>query len=193
MTKAAPGSAPAVPGASRCSGEGRTHHYACACREAEWAERFAAMESEIVGYQREIVGLKASLLASESARREAERLLAECDDELENASCPPMTNETIPERIARLAGLVSSTARDEQAALEGKVAAESRLAAAEGALRHAARELQYIADDERCDKLHQSEEGLACIALAEQLLGPMRDWPEEPNASARSYLAGGRP
>ena len=66
-----------------------------------------------------------------AAREKAERLLAECDDELENASCPPMTNETIPERIARLAGLVSSTARDEQTALEGKVAAESRLAEAE--------------------------------------------------------------
>ncbi len=48
----------------------------------------------------------------------------------------------------------------------------------------AARELQYIADDERCDKLHQSEGGLACIALAEKLLGPMRGWPEEPNATA---------
>ena len=70
-----------------------------------------------------------------AAREKAERLLAECDDELENASCPPMTNETIPERIARLAGLVSSTARDEQTALEGKVAAESRLAEAEAALR----------------------------------------------------------
>ena len=135
----------------------------------------------------------ASALDERAARERAERLLAECDDELENASCPPMTNETIPERIARLAGLVSSTVRDEQTALEGKGTAESRLAAAESALRHAARELQYIADDERCDKLHQSEEGLACIALAESLLGPMRDWPEEPNASARSYLAGGRP
>ena len=83
-----------------------------------------------------------SALASERAAREkAERLLAECDDELENASCPPMTNETIPERIARLAGLVSSTARDEQTALEGKVAAESRLAEAEAALREIRDEL----------------------------------------------------
>ena len=73
----------------------------------------------------------ASALDERAAREKAERLLAECDDELENASCPPMTNETIPERIARLAGLVSSTARDEQTALEGKVAAESRLAEAE--------------------------------------------------------------
>ena len=83
----------------------------------------------------------ASALDERAAREKAERLLAECDDELENASCPPMTNETIPERIARLAGLVSSTARDEQTALEGKVAAESRLAEAEAALREIRDEL----------------------------------------------------
>lgn len=61
-------------------------------------------------------------------------------------------------------------------------------AAMREALRHAARELQYIREAGRCDQgsLHVSSEGLACIALAESLLGPMRDWPEEPNASARA-------
>ena len=52
------------------------------------------------------------------------------------------------------------------------------------ALRHSARELQYIADDDPCDKCHQSGEGRACVALAERILGPMHTWPDEPNLSA---------
>ena len=52
------------------------------------------------------------------------------------------------------------------------------------ALRHSARELQYIADDDPCDKCHQSGEGRACVALAERILGPMHMWPDEPNLSA---------
>ena len=58
-------------------------------------------------------------------------------------------------------------------------------AALRGALRHAARELQYVLDADPCEQreIHQSGEAVACVALAESLLGPMRDWPEEPNAS----------
>ena len=107
------------------------------------------------------------VLASERAAREkAERLLAECDDELENASCPPMTNETIPERIARLAGLVSSTARDEQTALEGKVAAESRLAEAEAVLREIADCQHRYVQTGYASEIHNESECGPCIASA---------------------------
>lgn len=101
-----------------------------------------------------------------AAREKAERLLAECDDELENASCPPMTNETIPERIARLAGLVSSTARDEQTALEGKVAAESRLAEAEAALRDIADCQHRYVQTGYASEVHDESECGPCIARA---------------------------
>lgn len=59
------------------------------------------------------------------------------------------------------------------------------------ALRHCARELQYVLDADPCDQaeIHQSGEGFACVALAESLLGPMRTWPEEPNASMSAALA----
>ena len=58
------------------------------------------------------------------------------------------------------------------------------------ALRHSARELQYIADDDPCDKGHQSGEGRACIALAERILGPMYLWPDEPNLTAQAEEEG---
>lgn len=62
------------------------------------------------------------------------------------------------------------------------------------ALRHAARELAYVAMYEEVggpDLVHTSE-GDAVIALAEKLLGPMATWPEEPNAGMRAFLAGGK-
>ena len=108
----------------------------------------------------------ASALDDRAAREAAERLLAECDDELENASCPPMTNETIPERIARLAGLVSSTARDEQTALEGKVAAESRLAEAEAVLREIADCQHRYVQTGYASEIHNESECGPCIASA---------------------------
>ena len=62
------------------------------------------------------------------------------------------------------------------------------------ALRHCARELQYIREAGRCDQgsLHVSGEGQACVVLAESLLGPMREWAEEPNASMSATLAAKR-
>ena len=114
----------------------------------------------------EVLGLRQRLASERAAREKAERLLAECDDELENASCPPMTNETIPERIARLAGLVSSTARDEQTALEGKVAAESRLAEAEAVLREIADCQHRYVQTGYASEIHNESECGPCIASA---------------------------
>ncbi len=112
-------------------GEGRTCHFACDCREADFA---------------------AKLVAADHCRASADRAL-----------------------YAERCRVVD---------LEKKLAAlEERARRAEDALRHAARELQYIADDDPCHRLHQTEEGLACIRLAESLIGPMREWPEEPNAT----------
>jgi len=70
-------------------------------------------------------------------------------------------------------------------------AAEARIRELEGALRHAARELQYVLDSDPCDErdVHQTGEGRACVALAETLLGPMQGWPEEPNAGMAALLA----
>lgn len=60
-----------------------------------------------------------------------------------------------------------------------------------GALRHCARELQYVLDADPCEhwEIHQSGEAKACVALAEEVLGPMRGWPKEPNASMIAALA----
>ena len=67
--------------------------------------------------------------------------------------------------------------------------AEDGWPALRAALRHCARELQFIADDKPCEQLHQTGEGRACVALAEEVLGPMRGWPKEPNASMIAALA----
>lgn len=58
-------------------------------------------------------------------------------------------------------------------------------------LRHCARELQYVLDADPCEhwEIHQSGEAKACVALAESLLGPMRGWPEGPNAGMLAALA----
>ncbi len=65
------------------------------------------------------------------------------------------------------------------------MAAETPAAPLEKALRHATRELQYITDAGPCSQSdqHISGETFACIKLAEELLGPMRGWPDELNAS----------
>lgn len=67
-----------------------------------------------------------------------------------------------------------------------RLKAHISLSATKAALRHAARELQYVLDSNPCDQydIHQTVEGKACVALAEGLLGPMQDWPDEENASA---------
>ena len=86
-------------------------------------------------------------------------------------------------------------ARDEHEALaDAYLALRAEVAALREALRHAARELQHVLDADPCEQreIHQSGEALACVVLAESLLGPMRDWPEEPNASARAAEGEGK-
>ena len=70
-------------------------------------------------------------------------------------------------------------------------ALRAQVAALREALRHAARELQHVLDADPCEQreIHQSGEAQACVALAESLLGPMREWAEEPNASMSAALA----
>ena len=59
------------------------------------------------------------------------------------------------------------------------------------ALRHCARELQYVLDADPCEQreIHQSGEAKACVELVESLLGPTREWTEEPNASMIAAIA----
>ena len=85
----------------------------------------------VISHGEALMRLHAHDAALRAALAEAQRELAACDDELENASCPPMTGESISERIARLAGIVSTTLRDEQTALEGKLTALARAESAE--------------------------------------------------------------
>lgn len=84
-------------------------------------------------------------------------------------------------------GVVEDVADVRARMLAGEAKAE-RLAEA---LRHCARELQYVLDADPCEhgEIHQSGEAKACVALAESLLGPMRGWPEGPNAGMLAALA----
>ena len=83
-------------------------------------------------------------------------------------------------------------ARDEHEGLaDGYLALRAENERLAGALRHCARELQYVLDADPCEQreIHQSGEAQACVALAESLLGSMRGWAEEPNASMSAALA----
>ena len=127
---------------------------------AAYEAKLAAAETRAASLSQELLAARDGRDTNRARAEAAEAALAECDDELENATCPPMRNETIPERIARLAGLVSTTLRDEQAALEGKEAAEARVARGEaGWIEDGAK---LLAAEARCHDLERQRTEYDC-------------------------------
>ena len=92
--------------------------------------------------------------------------------------------------LERIKSAAADIAQDHKI-LRALLAAEREAERLAEALRHCARELQYVLDADPCEhgEIHQSGEAKACVALAESLLGPMRGWPEGPNAGMLAALA----
>ena len=137
-------------------------------RVAERAqERAASLSRELLTAIRARDSYRASAELRVGMRREFEELLNVGD-----TTAP----ETFEAGLVRLRALRAAEAKAERLAK---------------AVRHCARELQYVLDADPCEhgEIYQSGEAKACVALAESLLGPMRGWPEGPNAGMLAVLA----
>ena len=151
-----------------CKSEAASHYAGCDCNEAHWQNDIARLTRE-----------------RDEAREERDR--ARRDHE---GAC-----QLVAKMHHAATGAVSGPARG---VVEDVADVRARMLAGEAkaewlaeALRHCARELQYVLDADPCEhgEIHQSGEAKACVALAESLLGPMRGWPEGPNAGMLAALA----
>ena len=145
--------------------------------EAAWKTengKLLASESRAASLSRELLD---AMQARDSYRASADLRVGMRREFEELLGCGDTTGEEAFERgLIRLRALLAGEAKAERLA---------------EALRHCARELQYVLDADPCEQreIHQSGEATACVALAESLLGPMRDWPLEPNAGMSAALA----
>ena len=168
----------------------------------EARERAASLSRELLTAIRARDSYRASAELRVGMRREFEELLNVGD-----TTAP----ETFEAGLVRLRALLAAESRAEKAERErdayrhewnvssrqqgaetrARYAAEAKAERLAKALRHCARELQYVLDADPCEQreIHQSGEAKACVALAESLLGPMRGWPEGPNAGMLAALA----
>lgn len=168
----------------------------------EARERVAGLSRELLTALQARDSYRASAELRVGMRREFEELLNVGDT---------MAPETFEAGLVRLRALLAAESRAEKAERErdayrhewnvssrqqgaetrARYAAEAKAERLAKALRHCARELQYVLDADPCEQreIHQSGEAKACVALAESLLGPMRGWPEGPNAGMLAVLA----
>lgn len=189
-----------------CTSPYATHHLGCACHEADWAAR---LESERALRERAEMERDAWIETARMHAKNEDWYRGMIDAALAGVPEAFVADDgsvhdtplraKFPEILAaeREAHEETRRERDAQteiarATLRSAEELGARLAAAEEALRHAARELVYVHMHEPVggpDLVHTSE-GDACIALAEKLLGPMATWPDEPSAQS-AFLAGG--
>jgi hypothetical protein len=137
---------------------------------------------------------KGRALKAEAERDALTSRLAETESLLEQArlAIRDQTEDlfVLEEANKTFGGGHAAILRRAQEAERDAVELRDRLARAEEALRCCARELTYVAEVEPVGGalLAHTGEGDACVALAERLLGPMRDWPLE-DAMAQEILA----
>ena len=165
--------------------------------EERLREKLALLSQELSETLAALDAVRADLAASEKAREEAERERGVLGDRGRGGEVSEIRTH---EQVAGIIGILCEEVANDvemgaeehgdatRRTIEWLTAHDAALRAEverlRKALRHSARELQYIADDDPCDKCHQSGEGRACVALAERILGPMHTWPDEPNLSA---------
>ena len=159
--------------------------------------RLAAAEAETARWRRELsaaceLSERARSIVQEALNQPPEYHYDHCDNgEWSAEHAAHAIRVLFEQRDSALADV--KALQEEMAAreTEDKAVAAGRLFDLEALLRNAARELTYVHMHETVggpDLVHTSE-GDAVIALAEKLLGPMAQWPDEPSAQS-AFLAG---